>query len=45
MTMGQMMRAGFTLNVLSVIIITLFAYYFAPVVFGIDSDVFPQWAK
>jgi solute carrier family 13 (sodium-dependent dicarboxylate transporter), member 2/3/5 len=43
-TMGQMMRAGFTLNVIAVIIIALFAYYFAPFVFGISLDEFPLWA-
>jgi len=42
--MGQMIRAGFILNVISVIVITLFAYFFAPSVFEIDLTVFPDWA-
>lgn len=44
-TMGQMMRAGLVLNLISIIVITLFAYYFAPQVFGIDPGDFPDWAR
>ena len=43
-TMGQMIRTGFVLNIISVIVITLFVYYFAPVIFGIEFDVVPEWA-
>ncbi|MBI3134912.1 MAG: SLC13/DASS family transporter [Bacteroidetes bacterium] len=42
--MGQMMRTGFALNLISVVIITLFMYYFGTLVFGIEMDVFPDWA-
>lgn len=43
-TMGQMIRTGFMLNVISVIVITIFAYYFAPVIFEIDLHTLPEWA-
>jgi len=42
--MGQMMRTGFALNLISVVVITLFLYYFGTMVFGIEMDVFPGWA-
>jgi sodium-dependent dicarboxylate transporter 2/3/5 len=43
--MGQMMRTGFALNVISVLIITLFMYYYGTTVFEIEMDVFPDWAR
>lgn len=43
--MGQMIRAGVILNVISVIVITLFAYFYAPVIFEIDLTIFPDWAN
>jgi solute carrier family 13 (sodium-dependent dicarboxylate transporter), member 2/3/5 len=43
--MGQMMRTGFALNVISVIVITVFMYFFGTVVFDIEMHVFPQWAN
>ena len=43
--MGKMIRTGFMLNIISVIVITLFAYFYAPIIFDIDFNVFPDWAK
>lgn len=43
--MGQMMRTGLALNILSVLVITVFMYYFGTLVFGIEMDIFPTWAE
>jgi sodium-dependent dicarboxylate transporter 2/3/5 len=40
----DMVKTGFLLNMLSVIIITLIMYFWGTVVFGIDVAVFPDWA-
>lgn len=43
--MTQMMRTGFALNVISVIVIALFTYFFGTFIFDIDLNNFPGWAK
>ena len=32
-TIATMMRAGFALNIVGILVVTIFAYYFAPLVF------------
>lgn len=41
----DMMRTGFLLNIIAVIILSLWVYYFGSYIFGIDISVFPDWAK
>ena len=41
----QMVRAGFFLNIISVIIIVLALWYLLPVIWGIDPKVLPEFAK
>lgn len=40
----DMVKTGFLLNMLSIIIITLVMYFWGTEVFGIDISVFPDWA-
>jgi len=44
-TMPQMVRNGFILNMISILMIALFCYIFVPVVFGIEWGVVPTWVK
>lgn len=45
-TIPQMMRTGFLLNVLGVALVTLLAYFVIPAVFGInDLSAIPGWAR
>ncbi len=43
-TIAQMAKTGLLLNFIGAIIITLFTYYLAPVVFHIPEGSFPAWA-
>ena len=40
----DMVKTGFMLNTISIIIITLIMYFWGTIVFGIDITVFPDWA-
>jgi len=40
--MKDMVRAGFLLNIMSVLLVTLFVYYLLPVIWDIDLSVFPE---
>jgi sodium-dependent dicarboxylate transporter 2/3/5 len=40
----DMVKTGFLLNLISIIIITLVMYFWGIIVFGIDVAVFPDWA-
>jgi len=40
----DMAKAGFLLNLLGVVLITLFTYFIGRFIFGIDLAVFPEWA-
>jgi sodium-dependent dicarboxylate transporter 2/3/5 len=40
-----MVKKGFLMNIISIIVITLAVYYFMPVVFGLDSLSFPEALK
>ncbi len=41
---AQMAKTGLVLNFIGAVVITLFTYYYAPVIFNIDINVFPSWA-
>lgn len=41
----DMIRVGFMLNILSIIIIVLFTYFLMPQVWQIDLMAFPDWAR
>ncbi|MEQ9403935.1 MAG: SLC13 family permease [Cyclobacteriaceae bacterium] len=41
----DMIRAGIFMNVISILIITIFTYYFLPVVWGFDPGQFPEMFK
>ncbi len=41
----EMVRTGFLLNLVGVLLVTLFTYYFGTYIFDIDLQVFPDWAK
>ena len=43
--MKDMVRAGFFLNILSVIVILLFTYFALPLIWGIDMQSFPEVLK
>ena len=43
-TIRQMARTGFWLNLLGIVQITLVVYYLMPMVWGIDLSVMPDWA-
>ena len=40
----QMAKTGLILNLLAVIILSLFVYYYGPLVFNIDLQQIPDWA-
>jgi sodium-dependent dicarboxylate transporter 2/3/5 len=44
LNVSQMARNGIILNLVGAVIITLMTYFLGTVVFGIQSDVFPEWA-
>ncbi|MFO8060511.1 MAG: DASS family sodium-coupled anion symporter [Bacillota bacterium] len=42
-TIPDMVKAGVWLNLLGIAVITLFAYLWLPLAWGIDVDIFPAW--
>ena len=42
---GQMVRAGFVLNIISVVIVVLALWFLLPIIWGIDPKVIPEFAK
>lgn len=44
LTIPDMVRAGLWLNLISVVLITLFCYLLLPLVWGFDPGVVPNWA-
>jgi sodium-dependent dicarboxylate transporter 2/3/5 len=44
-TILQMARAGFVLNIAGIIIASLITYYFGTLIFDISSGIFPEWAQ
>ena len=45
LTVAQMAKTGFVLNVIAAILISLFAYYYLPVIFHLNPTAFPAWAQ
>ncbi|MBU1039603.1 MAG: SLC13 family permease [Proteobacteria bacterium] len=43
-TIRQMAKTGWWLNIMGIFQITLIVYYLAPIVLGIDLNVLPDWA-
>lgn len=43
--MNQLVRSGLKLNLIGMVLITLWSYFALPLVFGIESGVLPDWAK
>ena len=43
-SVAQMAKTGFVLNLVSAVIITLFIYYILPIVLGTGMSTFPAWA-
>jgi sodium-dependent dicarboxylate transporter 2/3/5 len=41
----DMIKTGFIMNILGIILITLLCYLLGPLVFNIDVNVMPDWAK
>ncbi len=41
----DMMKAGLWLNIVSIIVITVFVAYVLPIVWGVDLHILPAWAK
>jgi sodium-dependent dicarboxylate transporter 2/3/5 len=44
-TVIQMARTGFFLNLIGIIVVTLITYYFGTLVFDLVDGVFPDWAR
>jgi sodium-dependent dicarboxylate transporter 2/3/5 len=44
-SINQMVKAGFFLNLISVLVIVLALWYLLPIVWGIDPNVLPEFAK
>ena len=44
LTMKQMAKTGIILNIVAIIILTVFTYFWGTLVFGIDTGIFPEWA-
>ncbi|MDQ1265621.1 MAG: solute carrier family 13 (sodium-dependent dicarboxylate transporter), er 2/3/5, partial [Bacteroidota bacterium] len=40
----DMARTGFLINIIGIIVVTLFFYFIGGWIFGINPSVFPQWA-
>lgn len=44
-SMLNMLKTGFILNLLAISLITFFTYYWAPVIFDLDWTAFPAWGE
>lgn len=45
LTMLDLAKSGFWLNIAGILVVTIITYYLGTYVFGIDPKVFPDWAK
>ena len=43
--MGDLVRAGFRLNLVGLVLVALWTYYAGPLLFGFDPGSMPDWAK
>ena len=41
----DMVKTGFTLNLVGIVLITLVTWFWGTVVFNIDVNSFPEWAQ
>jgi len=44
LTIPDMVRAGFRMNVISIIIVSLACYFLLPLIWGFSLGVVPDWA-
>lgn len=44
-SIAEMAKVGFFINIIGVIVISIFFYFIGTAVFSIDPNVFPEWAK
>ena len=44
-TVIQMAKTGFFLNIIGIILVSVITYYFGTFIFDIVEGVFPEWAK
>lgn len=44
-TVIQMAKSGFILNLIGIMIVSLITYYFGSFIFDINTDLFPDWAQ
>ena len=44
-TVLQMAKAGFVLNLIGIIVLSIITYYLGSYIFGIEAGVFPEWAR
>jgi sodium-dependent dicarboxylate transporter 2/3/5 len=44
-TMAQLVRSGFWLNLIGIVLITIWTYLAVPLVFGVELGTLPGWAK
>ena len=44
-TVIQMAKTGFFLNLIGIVVVSLVTYYFGTYIFDIADGVFPEWAK
>lgn len=44
LTVIEMARAGFVLNLIGIIVVTVATYYFGTYIFDISAGIFPDWA-
>jgi len=44
-SVAQMAKTGFVLNIIAAVLISLFAYYYLPYIFNLNITAFPAWAQ
>jgi len=44
-TVAQMVRGGFLVNLIGIVVATVMAYTLVLLVFGIEPGVLPEWAQ
>ena len=45
LTIGQMIKTGFIINIFAIIVITFFTIIWGTIIFNIDPAIFPDWAQ
>ena len=44
-TVIQMAKTGFVLNLIGLIIVSIITYYFGTLIFDIVEEVYPEWGE